>query len=257
MRIKLTLQKTGRASLLPINYNYEISAWIYKIIRGADTDYADFLHNQGYTLAGKQFKFFTFSALHIPKRNIVGDRIEILSEEISLLVSFWVEEASEKFIIGLFQNQALRLGDKISQVDFMVRQVESMAWTLPEDKVRFRMLSPLVVSRKNDRGLDDYLSPTEPDFEKLLLKNLLDKYMAAGKPVPASWQDYAFGFRLLTEQPKEKRIILKAHTPQQTKVKGYLFDFELVAPVALLEAGYLAGFGRYNAEGFGCVEVVK
>jgi CRISPR-associated endoribonuclease Cas6 len=257
MRIRLTFQLSGISRTIPVNYNYELSAWIYSLIRQADSIYADFLHNQGYDYRGKQFKFFTFSALHIPRYHIAGDRLEILCPEISLTLSFLVEQASEKFITGLFENQHLRLGDKISQADLLVRQVESLPWELKGETLRFRTLSPLVVSRKNDRGLDDYLSPVEPDFEKLLLKNLLDKYLAGGNPIPASWQDYPFGFKLLTGQPKEKRIILKAHTPQQTKIKGYLFHFELTAPATLLEVGYLAGLGRYNAEGFGCVEVVK
>jgi CRISPR-associated endoribonuclease Cas6 len=63
-------------------------------------------------------------------------------------------------------------------------------------------------------------------------------------------------FRLLSA-PKEKKIIIKAGTPEETKVRAYLFDFELQAPVPLLEFGYDAGFGEKNSTGFGCVEVVK
>jgi CRISPR-associated endoribonuclease Cas6 len=262
MRIKLTLEKMGSASLIPINYNYELSAWIYSRIRQADEEYADFLHNRGYSLttnsisAGKQFKFFTFSALQM-KGKPEGDRLQLQTDEARLVVSFLVEEASEKFIMGLFEKQELQLGDKISQVDFRVKQVESLPWQLIEERVRFRTISPLTVSRKNERGLDDYLPPDDVDFTGLLLRNLLDKYVATGREVPASWQDYPFDFTVLTREPRAKLITLKAHTRQQTRVKGYLFDFELTAPMPLLEIAYLAGLGRYNAEGFGCVEILE
>ncbi|MDJ1496937.1 hypothetical protein QNI19_28635 [Cytophagaceae bacterium DM2B3-1] len=63
MRLKLTLQKTGSQSTLPINYAYPLSSWIYKVIGKADETYADFLHNSGYSAGQKRFKFFTLSAL--------------------------------------------------------------------------------------------------------------------------------------------------------------------------------------------------
>jgi CRISPR-associated endoribonuclease Cas6 len=257
MRLKLTLQKVGEASLLPINYNYELSAWIYSRIQAADKEYADFLHNQGYTIGSRSFKLFTFSTLQVPNYRLQGDRMEILSEQVSLVVSFWLEAPSEKFVIGLFQNQHLQLGDRFSQVSWRVQQVESLPWTLPPETCCFRTLSPLTVSRKNERGFDDYLPPDDPDFQNWLLTNLLGKYTAHHQVVPSEWQNYPFAFRLLSPQAKPRLITLKAHTQEQTRVKGYMFDFELTAPSALLEAGYLAGFGRYNAEGFGCVEVLN
>lgn len=41
--------------LLPINYQYPLSAAIYSVLKSADADYAAFLHNSGY---GKGFKLF-------------------------------------------------------------------------------------------------------------------------------------------------------------------------------------------------------
>ncbi len=42
MRIKVTFKRRGRQRMLPMDYQYYISAWIYKVIRNADEDFADF-----------------------------------------------------------------------------------------------------------------------------------------------------------------------------------------------------------------------
>jgi CRISPR-associated endoribonuclease Cas6 len=261
MRLKLTLQKSGNGHQLPLNYAYPLSSWIYRILSRADESYADFLHNQGYVAAGKRFKFFTFSALDIPRFKIEkgSDRIQVLSPEIGLTVSFYTDKGAETFVMGLFAEQQLQLGDRQSQMDFTVRQVESLDWQIATDTLRLRTLSPLVVSRKNERGHDDYLSPEQEGYGELLFKNLVDKYVAAalamGKPLPDANSDSPLHFRLLSDTVKERRITLKADTPHPIKVRGYLFDFELTAPKELLEMGLLAGLGKYNAEGFGCCEV--
>jgi len=257
MRLKLTLKRRGKSNTLPFNYAYPVSSWIYKVISKADGNYADFLHDRGYQVAGKRFKLFTFSPLNIPNRDIPkkSDRIIINCDEITFVISFYMDKAAENFVMGLFKDQHFGLGDKISQVDFVVQHVESLPYEIKDISLKFRTLSPLVVSRKNERGNDDYLSPTDAGYEELFVKNLIDKYLATGNEYMPIWENESISFKLISPEPKSKLTTIKADTKEQTKIKGYLFDFELTAPKPILEVGYLAGFGRYNAEGFGCVEV--
>ncbi|MBD0280088.1 MAG: CRISPR-associated endoribonuclease Cas6, partial [Flavisolibacter sp.] len=63
MRLKLTLHTNEKGALLPFNYQYPLSAAIYKIIQTADHEFAAFLHDQGYGEGHKSFKLFTFSDL--------------------------------------------------------------------------------------------------------------------------------------------------------------------------------------------------
>ena len=51
MRFKLILEVNRKAfgNILPINYQYEQSAAIYKILSRADKDYSTWLHNNGTT----------------------------------------------------------------------------------------------------------------------------------------------------------------------------------------------------------------
>lgn len=255
MQFKLTLRCLDELAVLPINYQYELSAWIYKIIQHADAGYADFLHRCGHTSGRKNFKLFCFSHLHVPRRRIEGDRLHIESREVSLVIGFYVDRTAEEFVRGLFSEQQFRLGDRRSQVRFQVQTVEVLPLALPADNrpVRVRLRSPLVVGRKNEYGHDDYLSPDHPDFAALLFLNLLEKYRAAtGNAPPPYWDAGRFGFRPVGPPPKSKLVVIKVDTPAQTKVKGYVFDFELEAPRELVEIGLLAGFGRMNGEGFGC-----
>jgi CRISPR-associated endoribonuclease Cas6 len=47
MELQLRLQ-TIHGNAIPINYQYELSSWIYKVIERADAQYSDFLHNKGF-----------------------------------------------------------------------------------------------------------------------------------------------------------------------------------------------------------------
>ena len=63
MKFKITLNiNREHGNLLPFNYQYEQSAVIYRILAQADTQYASWLHENGYQLNGsKRFKLFCYS----------------------------------------------------------------------------------------------------------------------------------------------------------------------------------------------------
>ena len=255
MQFKITLRCLDARPVLPINYQYELSAWIYKVIQHADAEYSAFLHQHGYRTGRKTFKLFCFSQLHVPRRRIEGDRLHIDCRDISFIIGFYLDRTAEEFVRGLFHEQQLRLGDRHSQARFVVQTVEVLPLALPTDQrpLRIHLLSPLVVGRKNESGHDDYLHPDDPDFTALLFSNLLEKYRAATGQEPPSWWDAGrFGCRVVGLPPKSKLVTIKAETAAETRVKGYVFDLEIDAPRELVELGLLAGFGRMNGEGFGC-----
>ncbi len=70
------------------------------------------------------------------------------------------------------------------------------------------------------------------------------------------WDVSKMSFNLL--DIRQKRLVHLPRKDMRTiKVRGYLMDFELTAPVELLELGYFAGFGEKNSSlGFGCVEIL-
>lgn len=87
MRFSLNLEvDRSHGDLLPLSYQYEQSAVIYKILSRGDRDYSSWLHDNGFKLeSGKRFKLFCYSRLNpdkyriLPKAgcmNLIGDRAE-------------------------------------------------------------------------------------------------------------------------------------------------------------------------------------
>jgi len=266
MRIKITFRLSGKKQVLPLNYQYPVSAWIYKVLARGDAELALMLHEEGYRLEnGKTFKLFTFSQLHFPARtfNIIPgtDRMELWSRNAWIIIAFQLPKPAEKFVLGLFRDQQVELGDRVSMVNMEVETVEMLAEPdLIGQEVTIRSLSPVVLAEnKPDTRHETYLSPLDPAYERLFFGNLLDKYrLFSNTPdqMEALWETGKLTFKCLTKQPRQKLQVIKAHTSEEVRVRGYLFEYALTAPAALIQTGLNSGFGSMNALGFGCGEVV-
>ena len=75
MRFKITFRiDRSLGDCLPINYQYEQSAVIYKILSNADKAYSAWLHDNGFQLNnGKHFKLFCYSRFQFEKYRILRD----------------------------------------------------------------------------------------------------------------------------------------------------------------------------------------
>lgn len=266
MQFRLTLQclekPGGLPPLLPFNYPYRLSGWLYGLLQEADGAYAAFLHDRGYVTpgkAGKTFKLFTFSDLR-PARYALNPRrggIELLSPQVEWTVAFYVEQAAGAFITGLFGQQVCRIAGGGQVLDFRVERVEAQPLSLAADCVQLRTLSPLVVAERQPGGNDQYLAPSAEGYGALLIRNLVDKYHSVHPGAPAVPPE-AFSYRLLPSRKgaRSRLLAIKEGSRQETRIRGYYdFGFELRGPREYLEVGLCAGLGRYNAEGCGCVEV--
>jgi CRISPR-associated endoribonuclease Cas6 len=271
MRFKLTIENTpeNNNNVLPLNYQYELSAWIYKILNYGNEEFAEWLHKEGYTNDYKNFKLFTFSNLIIPKYQIKGDRMLIDSRINELFVSFYPIESLEYFVSGVFKNQQFTIGDKKSKAAFTVNNVEKLTEPDFNSTMEFKALSPILISYKNteNKKYAEYKHPEDENYGNLLIKNLAAKYNAfyatetnpfgvpnpeRVKPMEQGNLDYTF--KPLTK-PKSRLITIKSGTKQESKLRGYLYKFHLKAPAELIRLGYYAGFGEKNSLGFGCGEV--
>ena len=261
MRFKLTLQTVHKQALLPFNYQYPLSSAIYKIIKSADKEFAAFLHNKGYGEGYKSFKLFTFSDI---KTSFLknGDRMQLQNDQAELLVCFYIPEAAENFIKGLFLNQQLEIADYKSKTIFEITHLESLPSNHNNKPIKvLQPISPLVVGRKNDRGHYDYRSPRDEDFEDCLLHNWIEKLAATGNADEDTLlnlrQKVSVNVRLFPHPPQSRLITIKGGTDAETKIRGYTkFRLEVTAPEEMIELALGAGLGLYNAQGMGCVEVV-
>lgn len=270
MRFKLQFQLCSREKTLPINYKYEFSSWIYKVFEKADPLFSQWLHENGYDFQNRKFKLFTFSDIIVSRFRIIGDRLLIEQPSIELFVSFLMPLQAEKFITGLFMGQAFTLGDIVSRVKLEVTQVETLPEPLFNTTMVFQTRSPICVTLPIAGKSPDYLPPTHTLFGQRFFDNLISKFIAHKKSVPsfagtertecgslADIMEESTEMKLEVLSPFKSRLVtIKSGTPQQTKIKGYIFKFQVTAPIELLKIGYYAGFGEKNSGcGFGCVEV--
>ena len=261
MRFKLTLTPAQPRTIIPFNYAYRLTGWLYGLLHDAEPAYALFLHERGYEVsATKRFKLFTFSDLQFSRFTVRKDLggIEVLSPTVVWYVCFQVERAAEHFLVGLFQNQDITIASPKHRADLLIERVESLPdglsqWPVDEP-VQFKTLSPIVVAEKDETGMDQYLHPSDSLFGPLLIQNLIDKYRSIRLDARV-YRPEEFTFQLLPErQPRSRLMAIKEGSRAQTQVRGwYDFNFELSGPREVLEIGLNAGLGRYNAEGCGCV----
>ncbi len=256
MRFRITLNRTGKQRMLPVDYQYFLSAWIYKVIGLADREFSSFLHSEGYFSGYKHFKLFCYSPLDFGRARFWKERalFEIQPDQLFLHVSFCMDEVAEKFIIGLFNRQQLYIGDRFNGLDLEVTQVERLPEPALMETVNYQAYSPVVVSYKeeNRHAYAQYMPPVMDDYEEFLKENLISKYHAIpnAAPLPA---DFAFSL-LVHGVPKSKLITIKPGTPQQSKVRGFVYEFTLTCPVELHQLVFDCGIGEKNSMGFGWLE---
>ncbi len=264
MRFKIKFILSGKKQIMPLNNQYPISSWIYKVIGKADKEFAKILHENGYrTAGGKQFKLFTFSKLQFPKKTWKilpkSDRMNIWARSAYLTVSFQLPEQSEKFVMGLFKEQQTFIGDKISEIEMKVEGIEVLENVdfggMGYRRIRFKSLTGIVFGLQIEgKKYEQYISPLHPEYKRVFLNSLIDKYEATGKN-DVKVEDLDFIIKEIS--PKTVMQTIKAGTDAETKVRGFNYEFELGAPKEIAEVGFNSGFGNMCSLGFGFCEMIE
>ncbi|MCO6024340.1 CRISPR-associated endoribonuclease Cas6 [Prevotella cerevisiae] len=255
MRFKLTLTvDRGRyGDCLPINYQYEQSAVIYKLLASADERYSSWLHDNGFQLDnGKRFKLFCYSRFEFEKYRIIPKAgcINIIGDRVEWLISFLPEKSTSEFIEGLFAHQEFVLGNQDFQVAFSVRKVEALTPVTFQKEMKFLTLSPVCI-REREGLRRQYLVPGSEHYNQAVLKGLLSRYKAY---YHRDFQGDLSAFCLeILSQPKSVLVTIKSGTAQQTRVRGFMYHFKLTAPGELLHVAFEGGIGEECSQGFGCI----
>lgn len=254
----LSVKDNTSGSVLPINYQYEVSSWIYKVLNDGDTEFAHWLHEKGYIHDKRPFKLFTFSRLAINSFHVKGDRLIIRSPQVTLTISFLPDEAITPFIKGLFLNRIFSIGDILSKVTFEVSSIEETGKVTFNNEMHFRTTSPLFISdRDPESGHKRHLSPDDSNYNTLLERNLTEKFNTYSKVYTAD-NPAPLHIKVIPQSfAKERLVRIKGFTDQQTYIKAYDFQFKAIGSPELIRTGYFAGFGALNSQGFGCVEIIS
>lgn len=264
MKFKITLNAIS-GNILPINYQYPLSAALYRIIEKGDAEYSQFLHEKGY---GKGFKLFTFSQLNVLFKiesisKYRKDRMRLLNNEASFQVAFHLPEAMESFVKGLFQSEQIDIADKKSKMSFSVKSVESLPNPLQEHKendivnVQLKPLSPVVVGLPNEKGNYDFLDPEDERFTESLLYNWRTKIATCLDEQTAITALLMMEVLSMKTPFKSRLITIKSDTEKETRIRGWMnFGLQVTGEKRFVELLLNSGVGVYNAQGMGCFEVV-
>jgi CRISPR-associated endoribonuclease Cas6 len=257
MRIKLTLNRTTKQRMLPMDYQYYISAWIYKVLYKADKAFATFLHEKGYgTSDAKLYKRFCFSRLNFGKPKLWKEKklFEISVNEILLQISFDVPEIANNFVKGLFMEQEFYLGSKFNGIDFKVVRVETLPEPMFTETMHYQLQTPWVVSYKpENRPKPEYLKPEHEFFNELSIKHISEKYKNT-RNIALTTEQLSF---TPAETYKRSGFLIKDGQKTETRVVGNLFDFELTAPIEIHTMIWNAGVSEKSSSGFGWIEIMN
>jgi len=182
-----------------------------------------------------------------------------------------MEEAASNFVTGLFRKQELVIAEKGVKAEFQITAVEKIPEPNFKNNMEFQCLSPIVVTipeMQNGKLRATYLAPDYHNYSELIKENLVKRYVAAhnnvleGVSYTNKSEEYLVDLPFdidkwdfkVKSKPKSKLQTIKSGTTAQTKVRGFLYDFELTAPVELMRFLYYSGIGEKGSLGFGCVQ---
>ena len=223
MRFKLVLSVKSESfgSVLPVSYQYELSAAVYRRIRENFELYLHWLSSNGFApIDDCRNRLFSFSNLYIPRIRVEYDRLHILVKRVQMWISFLPVRGTHEFVKQLFSGETFVLGDRRSRVELEVEDV----------------------------------GPDYPGYADCFYRSVLGKYEKIfGRPFDG---DTGFSWSLLSE-PKRKGIFMMRFTPEESKVIGYMYKFKLSMSPILHQIMYETGIGEKVNLGFGCVEILR
>lgn len=241
MITKLTLISKNGVLKLPINYNYQIQAFVYNNI---DNDLANFLHNHGYIWNNRKIKLFTFSKFS--GNYHVENRIITFTGPVNLYIASPITKFNQSIINNMLLKKNLFLvNQSIKIIDVNVIDVDAKSKA-------FKSLSPVtaystLIDNFNKKRTIFY-KPNQEEFKILLEKNLYKKYeVIFGKKYEGGGINFSFcDFK--------KNI---------TNYKGFIIEAYFINKILiegddrLLKVALNNGLGSKNSQGFGMIISVE
>ncbi|KAF0149556.1 MAG: putative RAMP superfamily DNA repair protein [Ignavibacteria bacterium] len=266
MRLILQLQTSDK--YLPTNYNYYLSAAIYKLLKLGSPEFSEFLHTKGYELNGKKYKLFSY-ALRFERMRIDQSKITILDPAVKLYVSSpIVDDFIQNFVLGTFQTQQIEIADHSIRTKFGITQVESLPEVEFHDCNYFKLLSPLVLStkRENRNELSQYFlrfNDDIPEINRVFNLNLKHKYELIykkqydGTDLQLAWDDAYIAKKLKENKRLTKKVSILKDGIRPVEIIANEVPFSLSGNKQLIKVGYECGFGEKNSMGFGLTEAIN
>lgn len=269
MRIKLTLQAPNDFTSIPINYQYPLSAAIYKILSVSSEEYSKYLHNKGYLgTDGKPRKLFNFSNLFFKPRAMIKDQCLVIQPQSIAYIyisSPMIDDFIRNLFIGLVKIKHIYIETKNIRVAFNVMEIEALPSPEFESTTYFQALSPIVVktTTKGTKYFKTYYyRPLDAELPKAVRESLIRKYITVYGEQPQNDQleftiDHAYINRKGGQEKVSKLITIREGHSDATKIKAFLCPFTLSGSKELMQIAWECGLGDKTNMGFGCIDMVK
>jgi len=267
LRLKLSLS-TLQNSTLSVNFNYALSAAIYKYLHFSSPEFSSFLHNKGYVTNGKSYKLFSF-ALRFNDFTISNNKIFINNSKAELFItSPIVDDFIKNFILSSFNKGEFEIFAEGINTKFFIELMEAIPDKDFNKKEKFKLLSPLVLStvKEFEGKQSQYYLRYYDDIniiERVFNQNLFNKYKLIfnkeykDEPLKFEWDTNFINKRI----SHKKRITKKITIPKPKNIRinliGNVAPFYLSGNPELIKIGYDCGFGQNNSLGFGMAEVIN
>lgn len=236
---------SAEGTSIPIQYNHLVQAMIYA---SWNDEMASFIHDHGFLLEKRAFRFFTFSRLAGPYQR-EGDRLRFTGP-VTLQVASPIQALLEELAASMLQKGTVRLGPS----DLRVESVELRPTPEVIAPVTVRCLSPVTVYQtlydQQGRAKTYYYAPTEREFAAQCSANAQRKLRAFGGTLAED--------AVLTVEP----VGIRAHHQaivkyKETVIKGWSGWFRLGGSPELIRLVLDAGLGAKNSQGFGMLDLAK
>lgn len=262
MRIQFSLS-CQKGTIIPINYQSEISAWVFTVLSKAGAELSAWVQQRGFDLSSRNYKLFTFSSLAIYPYEMdqVKQEFKLMGNQVKLSVSFYIDPVFEQQIVHLFRQTPLHLGTfEGKAATFEVKHWQVLPRLHLKDTLQFKAVAPISVSSVEEgKGINPYPLPDSEAYDISFFHHVVRKFKSAKQHkslVGLRLLDPAFPMHFgLLGQAKSRLIHLKPNPEGVTQLRGFVYEFEVSLPPALMEFAYYSGFGEFGHLGFGFVEL--
>ncbi len=253
---------TGRDRFLPADYQYYLSSWIYRCMGDDEKKFADFLQGKDYQDGHRRFRLFNFSPIDFRPYRLHQERgvFELQGDIVTLEFGCVLPDTAAPLIKKIFKDASAALGDRINRVDFVVTDMEFLSEPDFHETMDYRLQSLCMITRppQGEEKYGRYLYPDDAGFVTRLTENLQRKYKTAGQELAHIEPEKAStDIKILPQTDfKRKKIRIKPFTPQQTDIKGSMFDCTMNAPIEVHKLVWEIGLGEKNSSGCGWVKIM-
>ncbi len=262
MRIQFSLA-CQKGTIIPINYQSEISGWIFSALSKAGAELSAWVQQRGFDLASKNYKLFTFSSLAIYPYEMdqVKQEFKLLGNQVKLSVSLYMDPGFEQQVVHLFRQTPLVLGTcEGKPAQFEVKHWQVLPRPAFKEMMQFKAIAPISISSTDEAKMpNQYPLPDHETYDVSFFQHLIRKLKSAKQYkslVALEMLDPSFPMHFrLVGQAKSRLIHLKPNPEGVTQLRGFVYDCEISLTPALMEFAFYSGFGEYGHLGFGFVEL--